>query len=68
MMGEEFISFVLALNTNAVQQTLCELTFMGLSGTQHDCSGSQNQDTGITCFHFSLCNKGDKPPLFVWGR
>jgi hypothetical protein len=29
------------------------------------CSGSQNQDTGITCFHFSSCKQGDKPPLFV---
>ncbi len=30
-----------------------------------ECSGAQNQDTGITCFHFSSCNQGDKPPLFV---
>lgn len=29
------------------------------------CSGSQNQDTGITCFHFSSCKQGGKPPLFV---
>ncbi len=28
------------------------------------CSGSQNQDTGITCFHSSSCRQGDKPPLF----
>ena len=27
------------------------------------CSGSQNQDTGITCFHFSSCKQGGKPPL-----
>jgi hypothetical protein len=27
---------VLALDTNAVQKTLCELAFMGLSGTQND--------------------------------
>lgn len=26
---------VLALNTNAVQQTLCELTFVGLPRTKH---------------------------------
>lgn len=24
----------------------------------HICSGSQNQDTGITCFHFSSCKPG----------
>ncbi|MBW5932356.1 hypothetical protein CFM96_27630 [Klebsiella michiganensis] len=29
------------------------------------CSGSQNQDTGITCFHFSSCKQGGKPSLFV---
>jgi len=27
---------ILALNTSTVQQTLCELTFMGLSGAQYD--------------------------------
>ncbi|TGB95236.1 hypothetical protein CRG94_06935 [Escherichia sp. E3356] len=46
--------------------------FAGLGVTElrrlrqlEDCSGSQNQDTGITCFHFSSCKQGGKPSLFV---
>ncbi len=34
--GEAFISFVLALNTSAVQKSLCKQAFMGLSGAQYD--------------------------------
>jgi hypothetical protein len=27
-----------------------------------ECSESQNQDTGMICFHFSPYKQGDKPP------
>ncbi len=35
------------------------------TGKRSACSGSQNQDTGIICFHFSSCKQGGKPSLFV---
>ncbi|MBK2612504.1 TerD family protein, partial [Klebsiella pneumoniae] len=31
------------------------------TGKRSACSGSQNQDTGIICFHFSSCKQGGKP-------
>ena len=48
-----------------------DISLTGFSPTEIDelltdvCSGSQNQDTGITCFHFYSCKQGGKPSLFV---
>ena len=46
-------------------KTMCRVLRVARSGWYVWCSGSQNQDTGITCFHFSSCKHGGKPPLLV---
>lgn len=67
---------VLALNLEGKKEVLglylsesegANFWLLILSDLQN-CSESQNQDTGITCFHFSSCKQDGKPSLFVLGR
>ncbi|AXU94789.1 hypothetical protein CI789_05820 [Erwinia persicina] len=62
--SENHAARLLASMNNHIFQIIGHLSVTELK-TRHFCSGSQNQDTGIACFHRSSYTQGGTPPLFM---